>query len=150
MSKQVLPIFSQLCDAMSNIMQDKKYSKQHYPAHNYFSSVAKFVPENPKAAALELAGIDDDYCRLFSGRSTTIEFRLRKGEIHEFLESIKGISQAVIDGKFIETVWLSGDKVTRYYSEFELKDRVIKSRDCNIFAYLFLNSRKHVYHYEKW
>ncbi len=150
MSKQDYPIFNQFCDEIDNLLQDKRYSKLPYPVHSYFNTVIKFVPENPNAASLELAEIDDKYFRLFTGRATTIEYSSRNEETHEILESIKKISQAVVSGKFIETVWLSGDKVTRYYSEFDLKDQIIKSRDCNLFAYLFLKSTKQVDRYEEW
>lgn len=143
-------IFTQICEEVYNVLQGRRYSKQHYPKHDYFRSVIKLVPGNPKASSLELAEIDDGRVRLFAGRSTAIEFNVKKEGVDKFLESVKGVSRAIVEGTFSETVWLSGDKVTRYYSEFKLKDKAINCRDCNLLAYLFLRSTKHVYTYEEW
>lgn len=150
MSKENHLTFNRLCDEIFDVLQDKRYSKQHYPPHDDFKSVIKLAPTNPKASGFELAELNDQYFRLFTGRSTAIEFSVKKEGVDRLLESVKGVSRAIVEGKFTETVWLSGDKVTRYHSEFKLKDRIIKCRDCNLPAYLFLRSTKHVYTYEEW
>lgn|SRR5581483_1076408 len=150
MKQETTETFTTIIDSMSKLLVDRKCSKEFTSRHAYFDSVIRYVPSNPQASSIELAGVANRHVRIFAGRATAMEYNIKQEEFPDVLESVVEVVRAIIDGSFIETVWISGDKVTRYYSEFRLQGKVITSRDCNVFAYLLLRPKKYIYNYAPW
>ena len=139
-----------LVNEVCNLIGDRQYSKESLANHPYFSWVQRLLPKNPRGAPIEFSIVNNEYFRLFIGKATEISFDLRKENPDEVREEVNQICRAVVDGKVSETLWLFKDKVTRYYSQIVLNGRVVESRDCNLFAYIFLRPKKQLLQYTPW
>ena len=151
MSDKNHTLIDQSLDEISSVLKGRKYSKQVFTAHNHFDSVVKLVPDNPRASSIELAQMGDLGIRFFAGKATAVELYINnKSPAVSVLNTLRELVEGVVEGKFIESVWLSGTKVTRYYSELKLSNKLMSFRDCNLPAYLFLRSTKQTSNYEEW